>query len=172
MTNRHHQIGLLLGMEEDWPRAFEAILSRVGPVTVDGVTHTLGAERLTIEPFDLTDPVRTPLVIDRLAHWYYHPREWLKKAAMVNGTYMILVTFAPPLLVARGLSVAEAGFATSLMSWVNLVAVPAGAMRSPDSIGKPCPTQARMPPSRTRTSMPWRRSSHHARDAATPSLSS
>jgi MFS family permease len=48
--------------------------------------------------------------------------------AMVNGTYMILVTFAPPLLVARGLSVAEAGFATSLMSWVNLIAVPAGAM--------------------------------------------
>ena len=89
MTNRHHQIGLLLGMEEDWPRAFEAILSRVGPVTVDGVTHTLGAERLTIEPFDLTDPVRTPLVIDRLAHWYYHPREWLKKAAMVNGTYLL-----------------------------------------------------------------------------------
>lgn len=48
--------------------------------------------------------------------------------AMVNGTYMVLVTFAPPLLVARGLSVGEAGFATSLMSWVNLVAVPAGAM--------------------------------------------
>lgn len=48
--------------------------------------------------------------------------------AMVNGTYMVLVTFAPPLLVARGMSVAEAGFATSLMSWVNLVAVPAGAM--------------------------------------------
>jgi MFS family permease len=48
--------------------------------------------------------------------------------AMVNGTYMILVTFAPPLLVARGMSVAEAGFATSLMSWVNLIAVPAGAM--------------------------------------------
>ncbi len=48
--------------------------------------------------------------------------------AAVNGTYMILVTFAPPLLVARGLSVAEAGFATSLMSWVNLIAVPAGAM--------------------------------------------
>ena len=89
MTNRHHQIGLLLGMEEDWPRAFEAILSRVGPVTVDGVTHTVGAERLTIEPFDLTDPVRSDLVIDRLAHWYYHPREWLKKAALVNGTYLL-----------------------------------------------------------------------------------
>lgn len=48
--------------------------------------------------------------------------------ACVNGTYMVLVTFAPPLLVERGLSVAEAGFATSLMSWVNIVAVPAGAM--------------------------------------------
>ncbi len=87
--NRHHQIGLLLGAEEDWPRAFEAVLGMVGPITVDGVTHTLSAERLTIEPFDLTDPVRTPLVIDRLAHWYYHPREWLKKAAMVNGTYLL-----------------------------------------------------------------------------------
>jgi MFS family permease len=48
--------------------------------------------------------------------------------ACVNGTYMVLVTFAPPLLVEGGLSVAEAGFATSLMSWVNVLAVPAGAM--------------------------------------------
>jgi len=48
--------------------------------------------------------------------------------ACVNGTYMVLVTFAPPLLVERGLSVAEAGFATSLMSWVNIIAVPVGAM--------------------------------------------
>ena len=27
-----HLIGLLLGAEEDWPRAFEAILRRVGPL--------------------------------------------------------------------------------------------------------------------------------------------
>jgi hypothetical protein len=51
--------------------------------------HTVSSERLTIEPFRLDDPVRTPLVIDRLAHWYYHPREWLKKAALVNGTYLL-----------------------------------------------------------------------------------
>ena len=89
MINEHHLIGLLLGAEEDWPQAFEAVLGMVGPITVDGVTHTLSAERLTIEPFDLTDPVRTPLVIDRLAYWYYHPREWLKKAALVNGTYLL-----------------------------------------------------------------------------------
>ena len=49
----------------------------------------MSSERLTIEPFRLDDPVRTELVIDRLAHWYYHPREWLKKAALVNGTYLL-----------------------------------------------------------------------------------
>jgi hypothetical protein len=86
----HHLIGLLLGAEEDWPQAFEALLRRVGPITdADGTTHEYATERLTIEPFDLIDPVRTDLVIDRLAHWYYHPREWLKKAALMNGTYLL-----------------------------------------------------------------------------------
>ncbi|GAA1142742.1 hypothetical protein GCM10009630_46530 [Kribbella jejuensis] len=84
-----HLIGLLLGAEEDWPRAFEALLQRVGPVTIDGHEHEFGSRRLTIEPFDLTDPVRVGLVIDRLAYWYYHPREWLKKAALMNGTYLL-----------------------------------------------------------------------------------
>ena len=84
-----HLIGLLLGAEQDWPQAFERILRSVGPVDLDGDVHTVSSERLTIEPFRLDDPVRTPLVIDRLAHWYYHPREWLKKAALVNGTYLL-----------------------------------------------------------------------------------
>src|SRR6476469_5935029 len=84
-----HLIGLLLGAEEDWPRAFETVLRKVGPIEHGGTTHTLSSERLTIEPFRLTDPVRTDLVIDRLAYWYYHPREWLKKAALVNGTYLL-----------------------------------------------------------------------------------
>jgi hypothetical protein len=87
---RTHLIGLLLGAEEDWPTAFEALLARVGPITTDdGVVHELTSERLTIEPFDLRQPVRPELVIDRLAHWYYHPREWLKKAALVNDTYLL-----------------------------------------------------------------------------------
>jgi len=83
-------IGLLLGAEEDWPQAFEALLSRVGPVgDGNGTTHEFGTQRLSIEPFDLNDPVRVELVIDRLAYWYYHPREWLKKAALMNGTYIL-----------------------------------------------------------------------------------
>jgi hypothetical protein len=86
----NHLIGLLLGAEEDWPQAFEALLRRVGPVSdKTGTTHEFGSERLTIEPFDLNDPVRVGLVIDRLAYWYYHPREWLKKAALMNGTYLL-----------------------------------------------------------------------------------
>jgi hypothetical protein len=84
-----HLIGLLLGAEEDWPRAFETILRMAGPIHYRGEEHRLTSERLTIEPFRLDDPVRTPLVIDRLAHWYYHPREWLKKASLVNGTYLL-----------------------------------------------------------------------------------
>jgi hypothetical protein len=85
-----HLIGLLLGAEEDWPQAFEALLRQLGPVKdAAGTTHEFGTERLTIEPFDLNDPVRVGLVIDRLAYWYYHPREWLKKAALMNGTYLL-----------------------------------------------------------------------------------
>lgn len=85
-----HLIGLLLGAEEDWPRAFEQLLSRLGPIrAADGSTHEVSVQRLTIEPFDLRQDVGPDLVIDRLAYWYYHPREWLKKAALVNGTYLL-----------------------------------------------------------------------------------
>lgn len=88
-AHRDHLIGLLLGAETDWPDAFEAVLRLVGPIEHGGSTHTVSSERLTIEPFELTDPARPELVIDRLAYWYYHPREWLKKAALVNGTYLL-----------------------------------------------------------------------------------
>jgi hypothetical protein len=80
-----HLIGLLLGTEEDWPQAFEAILRRLGPV--DG--HTFETERITIEPFSLRDRPRYDLVIDRLAYWYYVPREWLKKVALMDNVYLL-----------------------------------------------------------------------------------
>lgn len=88
-ATRSSSIGLLLGAEEDWPRAFESILAMVGPITHKGERYELTSERLKIAPFDLTDPVRPGLVIDRLAYWYYHPREWLKKAALMNDTYLL-----------------------------------------------------------------------------------
>ncbi|MGB7447940.1 MAG: hypothetical protein WA892_02315 [Ornithinimicrobium sp.] len=90
MTDRRsHLIGLLLGAEQDWPQAFEHVLRLVGPLSVGGTSHDFSAERLHIHPFDLTDPVRPDLVIDRLAYWYYHPREWLKKAALTHDTYLL-----------------------------------------------------------------------------------
>src|SRR5687767_1399905 len=84
-----HLLGLLLGTEEDWPRAFEELVRRLGPVRSGGVEHTLGTERITIEPFDLRYKPRYDLVIDRLAYWYYVPREWLKKIALMDDVYLL-----------------------------------------------------------------------------------
>jgi hypothetical protein len=85
-----HLVGLLLGTEDDWPRAFESLLAGLGPVRDDaGRRHVFDTERLTIEPFSLRAKPRTDLVIDRLAYWYYHPREWLKKVALVDDVYLL-----------------------------------------------------------------------------------
>jgi D-ala D-ala ligase C-terminus len=85
-----HLIGLLLGTEEDWPRAFETLVARLGVITDgSGQRHRIAAERITIEPFDLRDRPTYELVIDRLAYWYYVPREWLKKVALMNDVYLL-----------------------------------------------------------------------------------
>jgi hypothetical protein len=87
---QRHLIGLLLGTEEDWPRAFEEVMRRVGTVTgPDGSRHAFDTERITIEPFALRDRPRYHLVIDRLAYWYYVPREWLKKVALMDKVYLL-----------------------------------------------------------------------------------
>jgi len=85
-----HTIGLLLGTEDDWPRAYEALLRRLGVVAgADGKSHRVRSVRVTIEPFNLRDKPKHDLVIDRLAYWYYHPREWLKKIALMDGVYLL-----------------------------------------------------------------------------------
>jgi len=90
MADVEHTIGLLLGTEDDWPRAYEALLRRVGVVTdAQGRTHRTRSVRVTIEPFNLRDSPRHDLVIDRLAYWYYHPREWLKKVALMDDVYLL-----------------------------------------------------------------------------------
>ena len=84
-----HLLGLLLGTEDDWPRAFEELVRRLGPVTANGTQHTVRTERITIEPFDLRAKPRYDLVIDRLAYWYYVPREWLKKVSLMDDVYLL-----------------------------------------------------------------------------------
>jgi hypothetical protein len=82
-------IGLSLGADICWPICFEAILKRLD-LAIPAAADTLGFDvsRVTIEPFDLRQPVRYDLVIDRLTHWYYTSREWIKKAVVMNDTYV------------------------------------------------------------------------------------
>jgi hypothetical protein len=84
-----HLVGLLLGMEEDWPRAFESLTRLLGVFEYADEQHVIDTERVLIEPFNLRDKARHDLVIDRLAHWYYHPREWLKKVSLMDDVYLL-----------------------------------------------------------------------------------
>ena len=58
-----------------------------------GPAHRYDVERITIEPFELRASPRHDLVIDRLAYWYYHPREWLKKVALMDDVYLLNTPF-------------------------------------------------------------------------------
>jgi hypothetical protein len=90
MDETTHLIGLLLGTEEDWPTAFETLLSRLGPIVdAAGTRHHLTSERVTLEPFNLRARPRHDLVVDRLAYWYFLPREWLKKVALMDDVYLL-----------------------------------------------------------------------------------
>ncbi|CAN5638905.1 MAG: hypothetical protein H0T98_00295 [Euzebyaceae bacterium] len=85
-----HLLGLLLGTEEDWSTAFEQLLARAAlDIDHGGQRHRFASERITIEPFNLRAQPRYALVIDRLAHWYYVPREWLKKVALMDDVYLL-----------------------------------------------------------------------------------
>jgi hypothetical protein len=90
MDDTAHLIGLLLGTEEDWPAAFETLLARIGPIVdASGTSHRVTTERITMEPFNLRDKPRYDLVVDRLAYWYFLPREWLKKVALMDDVYLL-----------------------------------------------------------------------------------
>src|SRR5262245_66399017 len=86
MPDVDHIIGLLLGTEEDWPRAFETLVSRLGPVTDNsGTKHRLDTSRITIEPFNLRDKPRQSLAIDRLATGYSPPPNGHKRLALIKA---------------------------------------------------------------------------------------
>jgi len=82
-------IGLSLGADICWPICFEEILGRLKlAIPHEGDTLAFEVSRVTIEPFGLRQPVRYDLVIDRLTHWYHTSREWIKKAVVMNDTYV------------------------------------------------------------------------------------
>jgi hypothetical protein len=83
------RIGLSLGADICWPIAFTEILKRLDlAIPVGKDTVRFDVERMTIDPFDLREPKRYDLVIDRLTHWYNTRREWIKKAVMMDDVYV------------------------------------------------------------------------------------
>ncbi len=83
-------IGLSLGADLCWPAAYEEVVRRLQlelPLGRDVVDFAV--ERVTVEPFDLQQPCRYDLVIDRLTHWFNTSREWIKKAVILDGLYVL-----------------------------------------------------------------------------------
>lgn len=84
------RIGLLLGNEYAWPASYESLMQRLKlSIPVSKRRFEFEVERLSIEPFNLRQPVRWDLIIDRLGYWHMTVREWQKKAGLMHGTYLV-----------------------------------------------------------------------------------
>jgi hypothetical protein len=89
MADVTRRIGLSLGADLCWPICYEELLAKLRlAIPVGGDTVRFEVDRVTIEPFDLRQPCRYDLVIDRLTHWYMVSREWIKKAVVMDGLYV------------------------------------------------------------------------------------
>src|SRR5690242_19341880 len=89
MASITRRIGLSLGADICWPICYEEILERLDlTVREGGDSIRFEVERVTLEPFDLRQPCRYDLVIDRLTHWYFLTREWIKKSVIMDGLYV------------------------------------------------------------------------------------
>jgi hypothetical protein len=83
-------IGLSLGADLCWPICYEQIMRSLDLQIPSGAgTLRFTVERVTIEPFDLTQSCKYDLVIDRLTHWFHMSREWIKKAVIMDGLYVL-----------------------------------------------------------------------------------
>jgi len=83
------KIGLSLGADICWPICYENLVRRLDlAIPVEGETVSFEVERVRIEPFSLRQPCRYDLVIDRLTHWYYPSREWIKKSVVMDDLYV------------------------------------------------------------------------------------
>ena len=90
MAQTTRKIGLSLGADICWPICFEQIVRRLDlAIPFEGDTVGVEVERVTIEPFELTQPCRYDVVLDRLTHWYNTSREWIKKSVIMDGLYVL-----------------------------------------------------------------------------------
>ena len=90
MASVKRTIGLSLGADICWPLCYEAIVKQLDlAIPWEGDTVGIDVERVTIEPFDLRQPSKYDMVLDRLTHWYHPSREWIKKAIVMDGLYVL-----------------------------------------------------------------------------------
>jgi hypothetical protein len=90
MATVKRTIGLSLGADICWPICYEEIVKRLDlKIPHRGDTVELDVERVTIEPFDLQQPCKYTVVLDRLTHWYHTSREWIKKAVVLDDLYVL-----------------------------------------------------------------------------------
>lgn len=89
MSSVVRRIGLSLGADLCWPLCYEGILRRINSqLSVNGQTVQFEVERVTIEPFNIRQPCKYDLVMDRVTHWYHTSREWIKKAILMDDLYV------------------------------------------------------------------------------------
>jgi hypothetical protein len=90
MASITRKIGLSLGADICWPLCFEGIVRKLElAIPWQGDTVAIEVERVSIEPFDLRQPCKYDVVLDRLTHWYHTSREWIKKAIVMDGLYVL-----------------------------------------------------------------------------------
>ncbi|MCB1055619.1 MAG: hypothetical protein KDD11_08930, partial [Acidobacteria bacterium] len=89
MARVNRLIGLSLGADICWPICYEEIVKRLDlSIPFEGDEVGIEVERVTIEPFDLRQPSRYDVVLDRLTHWYRTSREWIKKVVLMDDVYV------------------------------------------------------------------------------------
>ncbi|MCA9689916.1 MAG: hypothetical protein KC636_09930, partial [Myxococcales bacterium] len=84
------KIGLSLGADLCWPACYEEIIRALKleiPIGEDALRFHV--ERISVEPFDLQQPCSYDVVLDRLTHWFHTSREWIKKAVLLDGLYVL-----------------------------------------------------------------------------------
>jgi hypothetical protein len=90
MAEKTRNIGLLLGADLCWPACYEEIVRRLKlEIPLGGDTVRFAVDRVTFEPFNLQQPCRYDVVLDRLTHWFHTSREWIKKAVILDGLYVL-----------------------------------------------------------------------------------
>lgn len=90
MATTTRYIGLSLGADLCWPICYEEIVRRLDlKIPHRSDTLEFEVERVTIEPFDLQQPCKYAVVLDRLTHWYHTSREWIKKAVVLDDLYVL-----------------------------------------------------------------------------------